>query len=219
MEKMTETNKKLNGSKITAIVVLCVVFCLALFILISSVATVGRSPKFAENPDLIYIYKANSSTSSGQLTDDKEKNDDLYDQFKGYYNDIFSSSFLSALFNGRLSGYTISEREYTTSSSIQSKFSNPYVQFHYDDAIELTYQDGKTYRPQNDSTGSVSFKDIYFEIKEANVYEEFTMYVVDSVRSSSGKTKYVEVKFHANTSNLYEKVMNEKLFFNSNIAG
>ena len=111
---MTEITKSKKGTRITAIVILSVVFAISLFVLIASLATVSLNPRFVAKPDEIYVYEAKKTTPSGQIT----KEDDLYKEFLEYYDSMFSSSFLSALFSGRLGGYELSTNQLSTTSKI-----------------------------------------------------------------------------------------------------
>lgn len=209
VEKNLYTENKKRSTKITAIIVLGIVFALALFIVISSVATVGLSPKFVAKPSVVYIYKANS-TKSGTLTSDNEK----YDDFMEYYDKMFTTSFLSALFNGRLSGYQISTPQTETSTAaITSKFENAYVRFKYDDAITLTYSDGKEYQKETNTSKKITFKDMYFQISEEDKLQTLEMYVIDfESTQTDGKIQYVKVSVMANTSEMFENI---KQFHNS----
>ena len=128
LETTTKTKKSV---RVTAIVILSVVFASALFILISSLARVDLNPRFVARPDEIYVYEASATVASGKIT----KENDSYEEFLGYYDDMFSSSFLSALLSGRLSGYEMSSKHISASSSFYSEFENPYVKFKYDDEI------------------------------------------------------------------------------------
>lgn len=209
-ETLQYNENKKKSTKITAIIVLGIVFALALFILISSVATVSLNPRFVAKPDVVYVYKANATNSSGILTSDNEK----YDDFMEYYDKMFTSSFLSALFNGRLSGYTISEpMSATSTSSVVSEFSNAYVRFKYDEAITLTYSDGKEYQKETNTSKKITFKDMYFEINGDDKLQTLDMYVIDyESTQTDGKTYYVKVSLMANTSDLFENI---KTFHNS----
>lgn len=198
------TDDKKKSTKITAIIILGVVFALALFILISSLATVGLNPGFVSRPDVVYIYKAGASNSSGILP----KDDERYDEFMKYYDEMFSSSFLSALFNGRLSGYSISEPIAVSSSSkITQDFTNAYVRFNYDEPIALTYKNGQEYVKESNTSKKITFKDLYFEVSETNSIQDFTMYVIDyESTQTNGKTYYCKVNLVANTSSLSESL-------------
>ncbi len=204
------TNDKKRSTKITASIILGIVFALALFILVSSLATVGLNPRFVSEPDVIYIYKAGATNSSGILP----KDDDRYDEFMDYYDSMFTSSFLSALFSGRLSGYEIEEPvSFTATSSTKYKdqfgFENAYVRFSYDEAIALTYKDGKEYVKDNDTSKKITFKDLYFEVKETDATQNFTIYVVDyESTQTDGKTYYCKVNLVANTSDMAENLKN-----------
>jgi len=206
---MTENKTTKKSTKAVAIVILSIVFAISLFVLISSLAKVDLNPKFVSQPDEIYVYKANSAVPSGQIT----KDDDLHEEFLGYYNNMFSSSFLSALFGGRLSGYELSSNQISTSQKIYNQFENPYVKFKYDSEIALTYKNGREYKSKYDSTKTVTFKELYFEVDETNGLSEFKIYVIDYNSSLSGdKTHYVEVTLRANT---YDLSQNLKHFHNS----
>ena len=209
-EKIHYTENKKRSTKITAIIVLGIVFALALFIVISSVATVGLNPRFVAKPDVVYVYKANATNSSGILTSDNEK----YDDFMEYYDQMFTTSFLSALFNGRLSGYTISAPMSAKSETeIISGFENAYVRFKYDEAIALTYSDGREYQKETNTSKKITFKDMYFQIKEEDKLQTLEMYVIDfESTQTKGKTQYVKVSVMANTS---EMLKNIKQFHNS----
>lgn len=210
VEKLVQEVDKKHTAKITAIVILSLVFVIALMILVSSLAKVDLNPRFVAKPSAIRVYKANTSTPSGQITAD----DKLSDEFMSYYNNMFSSSFLSALFNGRLSGYSI-EYDDPTTSSISSKFNNPYVQMTYDTPVALTYKNGKEYKSPYDKTQTVTFTELYFEINNVNTLNSFTIYVKDDQATTSaanGKTYYVAVNLVANTSNLYNNLSH---FYNS----
>lgn len=206
IEKYEEEKSKKKGTKITAIVILGVVFVLALFILISSFASVGLNPGFVAKPDLIQIYEQGKQQSSGTITNTKA-DEEKYNDFMKYYDEMFSSSFLSALFNGRLSGYSIKEDTIKSTSTLTSGFENAYVKFSYDSPIVLTYKNGSEYKYKNDSTKSVTFEQIFFEIKEENTLQEFTFYVIDLPSTQTeGNIKYYTVSLAANTSDLHENL-------------
>jgi len=203
VEKVGTEDKK-RSTKITAIIILGVVFALALFILVSSFATVGLNPGFVSKPDVIYIYKAGATNSSGILP----KDDERYDEFMKYYDEMFSSSFLSALFNGRLSGYSISEPiKESSTSNITKEFTNAYVRFSYDEPIALTNKNGEEYKKESNTSKKITFKDLYFEVDETNSMQSYTMYVIDyESTQTKGKITYCKVNLVANTSKLAEKL-------------
>lgn len=198
------TNDKKKSTKITACIILGVVFALALFILISSLATVGLNPRFVSKPDIVYIYKAGATNSSGILP----KDDDRYDEFMKYYDSMFSSSFLSALFNGRLSGYSIEEPVAVSSTSnLVGEFDSAYVRFNYDEPVALTYKDGKEYAKENYTSKKITFKDLYFEVNSTDTLQPLTIYVIDyESTQTDGKTYYCKVNLVANTSDLSENL-------------
>ncbi len=206
INKIEEGHDKKKGTKITAIVILGIVFVLALFILISSFASVGLNPGFVARPDLIQIYEEGRTVTSGTITNTKA-DEEKYNDFMKYYDEMFSSSFLSALFNGRLTGYSITENSAKSTATLMSTFENAYVKFSYDDPIVLTYKNGSEYKYRNDTTKSATFKELFFEINEENTLKEVTFYVVDLPSTQTeGNIKYYTVSLAANTSDLHENL-------------
>ena len=214
IETLEEERSKKKSTKITASIILGFVFVIAIFILVSSFANVGLNPNFVARPDRIEIYKAGYTETFGTITTEKEK-EDVYKEFMTYYNDMFSSSFLSALFNGRLSGYSISEGEPVDNVTILTKgFENDYIRFKYDTPISLTYKDGAEYKKKTNSEKPVTFTDLYFELNKEDMLKTVTFYVIDydTMDTDGGKVKYYQVSLAANTSDLAENI--EK-FYNS----
>ncbi len=213
IEAIEEAQSKKKSTKITASIILAIVFVLAVFILVSSFANVDLNPKFVAKPDVIRIYKAGHTAVSGTITS-AEEDKDRYEDFMEYYDNMFTSSFLSALFNGRLSGYAISEAKTVKSTSnLISQFDQGYIQFSYDEEIALTFKNGKEYKQKHNTAESVTFKDLYFEISEEDALKTITFYVVDyNSTQREGNTYYYEVSLAANTSDLYENIED---FYNS----
>ena len=209
---MTTTNyedsikaRKKRNTRIVSIVVLSVVFAIAIFILISSLAMVDLNPKFVTNPDVIKVYDANTSTATGHLTsEDKE-----YKEFMSYYDEMFSSSFLSAMFSGRLGGYEISTINSCKDGNLYKEFDDKYVKFQYDEKQMLTYSNGKEYQMNAPTKKTLEFKELYFEINENNVANNFTIYVVDYDSSEkTTNTYFAKVTLLANTSEIYSNFNN-----------
>lgn len=201
-------DRKKRNTRIISIVVLSVVFAIAIFILISSLAMVDLNPKFVTKPNTIYVYDAGKSVSSGQITSD----DKVYDEFMGYYDDMFSSSFLSAMFSGRLGGYNISNIETCAKGSMYKKFEGNYVKFKYDDKQVLTYGNGKEFKFDTNSPRAFEFKELYFEINDKNVANEFTIYVVDyEASATTSTTYYAKVTLLANTSEIFNNFKTFKI--------
>ena len=213
IEAIEEAQSKKRSTKITASIILAIVFVIAVFILVSSFANVELNPKFVARPNVIRIYKSGHTVASGTITS-AEEDKERYDDFMVYYDNMFTSSFLSALFNGRLSGYSISEaKSVKSTSNLISQFDQGYVQFSYDDEIALTFKNGQEYKYKHNSAESVTFKDLYFELSEEDALKTVTFYVVDyNSTQTEGNTYYYEVSLAANTSDLCENIED---FYNS----
>ena len=213
IEAIEEAQSKKKSTKITASIILGIVFVLAMFILVSSFANVELNPNFVARPDVIRIYKSGHTVASGTITS-AEEDEERYNDFMEYYDNMFTSSFLSALFNGRLSGYAISEaKSVKSTSNLISQFDNGYVQFSYDEEIALTYKNGKECKYKNNTAETITFKDLYFEISEDDALKTITFYVVDyNSTQREGNTYYYEVSLAANTSDLFENIED---FYNS----
>ena len=110
--------KRKKAGKITALCLLSVVFVLVVLIVVAACIPTNLKPNFIANPDRIVVYNQNSTY--GEFTSDRDK----YNSFMQQFDESFTSSYLVALFSGRLGDYVIdssSEQNGTTLSSVLSE--------------------------------------------------------------------------------------------------
>lgn len=204
--------KKIKKRKVTLISILSVVFVLVVAILVMGCVKIDLRPDFFTKPSQVTIYGENSTAIV--IADSDER----YKDFEKIYNDMFSTSVLSALFTGRLGGYKIDETinkwysnssETTLSSTISDALGSNYVRLHFDSPMKFYNANGSEYTSKYNQSYSITFQDIYFAIDEVDVTDTFTFYF--QVKGNSGKsperTTITSITLSANTSQLFEEFL------------
>ena len=203
---------KIRKRKITLISILSVVFVLVVAIIVMGCVKVDLRPSFFTKPSQVTIYGENNT--SVVIAD----SDDRYKDFERIYNDMFSTSVLSALFTGRLGGYTIDEtisrwytnsNETTFSSTITDALGSNYVRLHFDSPMQFYNSNGSEYDSRFNANYSLTFQDVYFAIDNVNATDTFTFYF--QVKGNSGvspeRTTITTITLSANTSQLFEEFL------------
>lgn len=203
---------KIRKRKITLISILSVVFVLVVAIIVMGCVKVDLRPSFFTKPSQVTIYGENNT--SVVIAD----SDDRYKDFERIYNDMFSTSVLSALFTGRLGGYTIDEtisrwytnsNETTFSSTITDALGSNYVRLHFDSPMQFYNSNGSEYDSRYNASYSLTFQDVYFAIDNVNATDTFTFYF--QVKGNSGvspeRTTITTITLSANTSQLFEEFL------------
>ena len=205
--------KKIKKRKVTLISILSVVFVLVVAILVMGCVKIDLRPDFFTKPSQVTIYGENSTVIV--IADSDER----YKDFEKIYNDMFSTSVLSALFTGRLGGYTINEgakkevdywykntSETTFSSRITEALGSNYVRLHFDSPMKFYNADGSEYISKYNQSYSLTFQDVYFAIDEVDATDTFTFYF--QVKGNSGeRTTITSITLSANTSQLFEEFL------------
>ena len=203
---------KIRKRKITLISILSVVFVFFVAIIVMGCVKVDLRPSFFTKPSQVTIYGENNT--SVVIAD----SDDRYKDFERIYNDMFSTSVLSALFTGRLGGYTIDEtisrwytnsNETTFSSTITNALGSNYVRLHFDSPMKFYNANGSEYVSKFKADYSLTFQDVYFAIDNVNATDTFTFYF--QVKGNSGvspeRTTITTITLSANTSQLFEEFL------------
>lgn len=203
---------KIRKRKITLISILSVVFVLVVAIIVMGCVKVDLRPSFFTKPSQVTIYGENNT--SVVIAD----SDDRYKDFERIYNDMFNTSVLSALFTGRLGGYTIDEtisrwytnsNETTFSSTITDALGSNYVRLHFDSPMQFYNSNGSEYDSRYNASYSLTFQDVYFAIDNVNATDTFTFYF--QVKGNSGvspeRTTITTITLSANTSQLFEEFL------------
>lgn len=206
---------KIRKRKITLISILSVVFVLVVAIIVMGCVKVDLRPSFFTKPSQVTIYGENNT--SVVIAD----SDDRYKDFERIYNDMFSTSVLSALFTGRLGGYTIDEgatkndywytnsNETTFSSTITDALGSNYVRLHFDSPMKFYNANGSEYVSKFNADYSLTFQDVYFAIDNVNATDTFTFYfqVKGNTTTNPQRTTITTITLSANTSQLFEEFL------------
>ena len=206
---------KIRKRKITLISILSVVFVLVVAIIVMGCVKVDLRPGFFTKPSQVTIYGENNT--SVVIAD----SDDRYKDFERIYNDMFSTSVLSALFTGRLGGYTIDEgatkndywytnsNETTFSSTITEALGSNYVRLHFDSPMKFYNANGSEYVSKYNDSYSLTFQDVYFAIDNVNATDTFTFYfqVKGNTTTNPQRTTITTITLSANTSQLFEEFL------------
>ena len=194
--------KRKKAGKITALCFLSVVFVLVVLIVVAACIPTNLKPNFIANPDRIVVYNQNSTY--GEFTSDRDK----YNSFMQQFDESFTSSYLVALFSGRLGDYVIdssSEQNGTTLSSVLSELqSGFYVEFKYSQPQTLTYANGEVYHSVFNSSRTIEFTSVYFALSSTDEFSDLNMYVSYKTSSTSSTNYVIKIAQKANTYALYE---------------
>lgn len=196
-------DKRKKKKLIISIVSLSLILMLAVAIIVLGVVRVDLRPSVIDNPTSIYF--------NGQSTVQYDKNDDEYHEFLQQYNDSFQSSYLTAMFSGRLGGYEIVEDHIKVLP--EEVTAGNYVTFLYkNENITLTKSNGRVYYSKHNSNYSIDFYEVTFALSNENKLEDMTMYLKynwNLTGSGKGTDYYAEVKLKGNTfalNEIYENI-------------
>ena len=160
--------RKLKRTIISS-VLLSVVVVLASIVLAMAGIKVDMQPSFIGKADAYSVY---ISGANKQYFDTDSKS---YDKFHEQLDQACELSYLSALFSGKLGGYTIEETKVqfyadeartTPSSALKTELGSNYVRFIYNDEQIVTNKDGSQYysTQYKANTYALKFKDCYMQL-------------------------------------------------------
>ncbi len=198
--------KRKKTAKITALCLMSVAFVLVVLIVVAACITTNLKPKFIGQPDRIVIY--NQSSTYGEFSSDQQK----YEDFMEKFDQSFTSSYLVALFSGRLGDYKIEdEKENMTLSTALSKInSGYYVEFKYIDDQTLTYANGDVYYSVFNKNQKITYNSIYFALSDQNDLATLDIYVAYKTNSTSSTYYVVRISQKANMYDIYENISSFK---------
>ncbi len=131
-------------------------------------------------PDHVYVsYGASAQTDAQGHADEIVK----------FISNASKEKSLTALFNGNLNKHATLHAK-GASATIPSNSSNFYVRYYYDNPQKLK-EDKKVYKDSNDN--EVEFKELVFEVKEAEGSNFVNVYVVQDSMSANTYTYYYEL--------------------------
>lgn len=201
--------RKKKTNRIVAFSLLGLVLVIVVLIIVGACVPVNLKPYLIGSPDRVTIY--NQTSTYGEFDADQQK----YSQFMEEFDDVFETSFLVAMFSGRLGDYQITgQAENTLLSSVISNLqSGYYVEFKYDLPQTLTYNDGSAYNDIYNNNRTLSFTSLYFAISQTDELVNLEIYVgVKYSDDENASTYAVKITQKANTYSLYENLSNYRTY-------
>ena len=201
--------KRKRTSRVIAFSLLGIVLALVVLIIVGACVKVNLKPYIAANHDRVTIYNQNSVY--GQFDSDQEK----YQQFMQQFDEIFETSFLVALFSGRLGDYQITgQQDNQLFSTVESQLKNGYyVEFKYDLPQTVTYNDGSAYKDIWHTDQTLSFTSLYFAISQTDELSTLDIYVAVKYKADQNSQTYaLKISQKANTYVLYDSLADYKTY-------
>lgn len=159
------------------------------------------------NEPMIINFQYGAESNKG-ITGSKENSKDDYDKYLNAYKNAFRESVMSGFFSGRtgFESYITSYDGTSTNKDPMKTLSGYIAKFTFgeDQTLKLN---GKDYHPNTDTTKTVVYKEMFFEISENDSMKSHKIYF----KSDDGTTvKYYVQTVMCNFSNLY-KIIDEKI--------
>lgn len=202
--------KKKRNRKIIFSLISFVVFALAIIIIVMSCVKVNIKPKFIDNA-VRYEVTINSAE---KLSLDKTSEE--FDDFDKLFDEAFSYNYLTALFDGKLSGYTIKDENETNdnfysdtknntgmSSALKSALGKNYVRVKFDEDKTVKYSNGKTYYTKYNTSLPLKFNELYFNINSSDETSKITFYL-GTFGGAVNTVKITKITVEANAYSLYK---------------
>ncbi len=203
----SEIIKRKKIKKISALCLMSIAFILVVLIVIAACINVNLKPNFVASPDRIIIY--NKTSTYGEFTSGSAVSDDSrYDEFLDLFNESFTTSYLVALFSGRLGGYYIDK-----SSEVSLKYSDVmtelqegyYAEFKYTTPQTLTYSNGDIYYSSYASNTPVEYNSLYFALSENDGVKDVNIFVAYKTASSTS-SYIIQINNKGNTNLIYQNL-------------
>lgn len=206
--------KNKRRKKITIISsILSVVLALSIAIITMASVKVNLKPFFIEEP-AVYTVVISGQTKSTITKDNTE-----FAEFSKLMEKSFKINTLTALFTGKLGGYTINEgspsQSFYSDSDTKSALSSSLINSLGDNYVRLTYNvdqtmfksNGKAMYSSYDRSKELCYVDVVFPISSENTENELTFYFGTYYNTTS----YIStITISANTHSLYDYIVNGK---------
>lgn len=204
--------KKKKNKRIATMVGMGFAFVLAVVIIVLAVVPVSLKPRFIESGfDTVNFYHGATRPSGGNCTVGDEK----YEQFMKVYDKAFSQSYISAIFNGSLFSYEISESgkepdDILGSNGELNENNEYYIILSFVDEQVLTNQNGSTYISTfkgKSWDGVLRFNQVYIVLSQTDGWQQTTVYVPAYYPDKNGEmnnTYLVTITLKANTNLIFD---------------
>ncbi len=191
-------DRQSKKKKIIIIIAFSLILLLIATVLSLSLIKIDLSPALFAKPDKIYFNDETSSLYN--------KQDEVFELVTEEYNNAFKTSIMSAIFEGRLSGYEIEENALTSLDEVMQD--KTYITFKFNEPITLTDSNGYVYYSKFDNNNTLEIEEIVFEISNLEQLQETKIYCKynwsTNQDESSGVTRYASINVKANTKGLFE---------------
>ncbi len=217
-----ETDRLLQRKKrrkIATLIGMCFAFVLAVCVIVLAVVPVSLKPRCMSDDFYSVIIYPGRTSGGVSFTDE----DDRFGQFKKMYDEAFSQTYISAIFNGSLVATQPEERKEKASDVIGStgKLNQGniyYVALKYGENKTFTLQNGQPYisnRATSTWKGKLTFSSVYFELSAKEGLQATNIYfIINNYTKSDGTLDDVEyivkVSVRADTSAIYSAFENHK---------
>ena len=209
--------KKKKNRRIATIVGMCFAFALAVVIIVLAAVPVSLKPRFIDGGfDQVKLHPGTANADAGFSVGTER-----YDEFMKIYNEAFSQSYISAIFNGSLFTYSVEENGEKADGAPTSFISNNvyYAEIIFDSPQTFTKQSGEIFHSKYENRWwreneiNLTFTKAYLEISQTAGWQNVEVYVVANYpnfdNGSLNETKpyttqYVKVTVRANTNLIYE---------------
>ncbi|MBR1890836.1 MAG: hypothetical protein IJ817_04105 [Clostridia bacterium] len=205
-----ETEKLLRSKKkrrIYTSIAMGFAFALAIVLIVLSTVPVSLRPACVEN-DYVTVRFSDSSWGvyGGSISGEEPTQAKKFAKFQDVFNDSFSQTYISAIFSGTLTNYTISE-EYRDFSSAKSELQTngtKYVALYYNDAKTIKNPNGSRYVSNGYATEDsvLTFKTAFVSVNSTEGFQNTKIYLETTYPGQTGKLIVITVK--ANTHRIYE---------------
>lgn len=199
--------KSKNKRKIATIIGLVFAFALAVVIIVLAVVPVSLKPKcISADFNSVQFYENGSIKGAILKAQPEQKNE--YDMFVKTFNSSFAQPYISAIFSGALSDYTVDEEINKDFSSAKNDLmSSKCILISYENPKILTNQNGSQYvTVYNISKEPLTFDKMYIVVNEEEGFKDTKIYLnVDYTSTKEKDNALVVITLRANTYKIFEK--------------
>ncbi len=198
--------KKKRSRIISFSIISGIILALAIAIIVMSCIKVDLYPKFMGK---VSSYQVNISGSTPMTL---VENTDDYDEFNNIYLETFQTQYLTALFTGRLGGYTLQDTQYdfyaknsqtVISDELRKRLGENYVKVSFAEDKQILNSNGSIFKSSFNTDKSFTFNEMYFSINTKNSQSDTTLYLGGKLEGTDA-VRIIEINLRANTYDLYK---------------
>ncbi len=183
-----------------------IILILAVTIIVLSCIKIDLYPKFMGRVSSFRV------TLSGYTSMTMVENTEEYDDFNKIYLESFQTQYMTAIFTGKVGGYSIQDTQYdfyaknsktAPSSELLKKLGDNYVRVSFAEESKILKSNGKVFKSSFNSDKSFTFDEMYFNLNTKNSQSETTLFLGGKLEGTDA-VRIVEINVRANTYDLYK---------------